>query len=169
MDRFVKITRVAVFMVAVLSLVFGSLIAPTSIAAYAGESSTWQILKNDKTAFILVTAYDVGDVYANTDAVNLVDAAFVKENFGSDYKNVRSTGVVTPVAGTTVVRKFSFTLKGKDGILLVADEYGPHIWLFMFWANEVRGSQLDNFVSGTILASTPTNIPLGYGEAKLKQ
>jgi len=168
MNRLGKSTRVGVFIVAVLSLVLGGLIAPASAAAYAGEGITWQIMKRDLKAFILVTSFDTGDIYANTEVVNQIDAAFIRDTFGSEYKNIRSTGVVAPVAGTTVIRKFSFALNGKDGILMVADEYGPHIWLFFFWANEIRESQLDNFVSGTILASTPASIPLGYGEAVLQ-
>lgn len=168
MNRLRESTRIGFLVVAVLSLVLGGLIAPASAAAYAGENVSWQIMKHDFKAFILVASFDTGDIYANTDVVNLIDAAFIRDTFGSEYKNIRSTGVVPPVVGTTVIRKFSFTLNGKDGTLMVADEYGPHIWMFLFWANEIRGSQLDNFVSGTILASTPTNIPLGYGEAVLQ-
>ena len=168
MERIGKIARVMCFSIVVMSMVLGGLLAPSGVAAYAGEGLTWQIFKRDNTAFILVTAYDTGDVYANTNVVNEVDAAFIRDTFGADYKNVHSTGIVAPVTGTTVIRKFSFTLKGGEGVLLVADEYGPRIWLFMFWPQQVRGAELDSFVSGTILSGTPTNIPLGYGPAVLQ-
>lgn len=138
-------------------------------AAYRGEFTTWQSMKSDFSAFLLVSAFDTGDVYSNTEVVNLVDAAFVRDSLGSQYKNVRSMGNIAPVPGTTVVRMFTFTLKGDNGTLVVTDEYGSNVWFFMFSTTKVSGSEMESFVSGTVLAQIPTNLPTGYDEAKLKQ
>ncbi len=157
------------FSVVVMSMIFGGLMAPSGVGAYNGESTTWQSMKNDFSASLLVSAFDTGDVYSNTNVVNLVDATFVRDSLGSQYKNVRSMGNIAPVPGTTVVRIFTFTLKGDNGTLVVTDEYGPHVWFFMFLTTKISGLEMENFVSGTVLAQTPTNLPTGYGEAKLKQ
>lgn len=169
MVRTGKIARLTCFTIVVMGLVFGGLLAPSGAAAYRGEFTTWQSMKSDFSAFLLVSAFDTGDVYSNTEVVNLVDAAFVRDSLGSQYKNVRSMGNIAPVPGTTVVRMFTFTLKGDNGTLVVTDEYGSNVWFFMFSTTKVSGSEMESFVSGTVLAQIPTNLPTGYGEAKLKQ
>lgn len=168
MIRTGKIARVTCFTIVVMSLVFGGLMAPSGTAAYTGETNLWRMDQRRGSERIVVSSLDTGDVNANTMFAEQIDAAFVRESFGSNIKNIRSGANLIPLPGTTVIRTFTFTANGQKGFLLVIDEFGPKIWFFMFSSFDLNATALESFISDTVLNGMPMSIPLGYGPAVLQ-
>ncbi|MGC4192382.1 MAG: hypothetical protein QM589_14625 [Thermomicrobiales bacterium] len=135
-----------------------------SVSAYQGDQQMWGMQNLREESVIVVSRLDVGDVNLNTEFVNQVDAKFVRENLGSDYRKVRFAGYEDPEPGTTVMRRFTFTTSdGYDGTLIVTDEWGPNIWMFILVNEGVTKSELRTFVSATVQQRYPSEIPAGYG------
>lgn len=155
--------RTLAMVIVCCSMALTGLMSPGQAAAYQGEQQMWGLKNYSEKAVIIVSRLDTGDVNANTAFVNQVTASFVRQSFGSDYRNIRSAGYADPVAGTTVVRRFTFTYEAIDGTLLVTDEWGPNIWMFMIVDETVRERELWAFISDTVIARYPSSIPSGYG------
>jgi hypothetical protein len=133
-------------------------------SAYQGEQQMWSMTNYSDQTVIIAGRFDTGDVNMNTAIANQVDAQFVRESLGSDYRRVKFVGNEEPVAGTTVVRRFTFTTnKGYAGTLIVTDEWGPNIWMFIFVNENLRATEMWNFVSATVQNRYPSEIPAGYG------
>lgn len=136
-------------------------------SAYAGEQQMWSMANYTDQAVVIVSRFDTGDVNANTDMANQIDAQFVRQNLGNDYRSIKYVGNEAPVPGTTVVRRFTFTTsKGYDGTLIVTDEWGPNIWMFLFVNESIRKTEMWNFVSATVQNRYPSEVPPGFGQPK---
>lgn len=162
--RFVGSMRVW-FVVAMCALF--ALMPLGQASAYQGETEMWTIEHRTKVAGIVVARLDTGDVNSNTDFVNMLDGQMIREILSSDYKNVKFVGYEDPVPGTTVVRRFTFTFETMDGVMLITDEWGPNIWMFTFVGSTPSEAAMNSFVSATVQNRLPSEIPTGYGPAKL--
>jgi len=49
----------------------------------------------------------------------------------------------------------------------VTDEYGPHVWFFLFSTTDLYADEVNLFVQSTIDAGRPTALPSGYKRAVL--
>ncbi|MGN6032995.1 MAG: hypothetical protein ACTHQE_15185 [Thermomicrobiales bacterium] len=167
------VTRVrAPFQMLVLALtvfgfVLGSLLAPSGAAAYEGQTWVWVSEASRGSDTITVLAYDTGDVYSNTNFVNAVDAATLRDLFGEDIRSLRGGDFLTPYPNTTAVRLFTLKIDGQDGFLVVTDEYGPHVWFFLFTTTDLYADEVDTFVQATVNAGRPTAVPSGFDRAVL--
>lgn len=151
----------------VFGFMLGSMLAPSGAAAYQGQTWLWVSDASRGSDSISVMAYDTGDVNSNTNFANAVDAATLRDLFGSSIKNLRGGDYLTPYPNTTVVRLFTLKINGQDGFLLVTDEYGPHVWFFLFTSQDLYADEVNTFVQSTINAGRPTAIPSGYQRAVL--
>ena len=151
----------------VFGFLLGSLLAPTGAAAYSGQTWIWVSEASRGADSITVLAYDTGDVYSNTNFVNAVDAATLRDLFGSDIRSLRGGDFINPYPNTTVVRLFTLKIDGQDGFLLVTDEYGPHVWFFLFTTQDLYADEVNTFVQATLNAGRPSALPSGYERAVL--
>lgn len=151
----------------VFGFMLGSMLAPTGAAAYEGQTWLWVSEATRGSDTISVLAYDTGDVYSNTNFANAVDAATLRDLFGSDIRNLRGGDFLTPYPNTTVVRFFTLKIDGQDGFLVVTDEYGPHVWFFLFTTTDLYADEVNTFVQSTINSGRPTAVPSGYDRAVL--
>lgn len=158
--------RTLVMVMVCCSMAFTGLMSPGQAAAYQDETQMWGLSHSTRKAVIIVTRLDTGDVNANTAFVNEITASFLRESFGSDYQNIRSAGYEDPVEGTTVVRRFTFTYGTIDGTMLITDEWGPNIWMFLVADETIRDRDLMEFVSSTVIAREPVTSPKGYKRAE---
>ncbi|MGC4192383.1 MAG: hypothetical protein QM589_14630 [Thermomicrobiales bacterium] len=147
--------------------VLGSLLAPNGAAAYEGQTWLWVSDASRGSDAIMVLAYDTGDVYSNTNFVNAVDASTLRDLFGEDIRSLRGGDFLTPYPNTTVVRLFTLKIDGQDGFLVVTDEYGPHVWFFLFTTSDLYADEVNTFVQSTVDAGRPTAVPSGYDRAVL--
>lgn len=139
----------------------------SSVAAYQGEQLMWGMQHPVRGGVIIASSLDTGDVNANTAFVNQIDATFVRENLGTDYRNIKFVGLEDPVEGTTVVRRFTFTYdRTLDGTLIVTDEWGPNVWMFIFIDEGLKEREMMTFVSETVVNRYPVAPPKGYTEAE---
>lgn len=147
-------------------IALGGLATPGQAAAYQGEQQMWRMMNIRENAVIVVVRLDTGDVNANTYFVNQIDAQFVRDSLGSSYKQIKFAGYEDSVPGTTVMRRFTFTLNGKEGFLICTDEWGPNMFMFMFAGDSARDREVRTFISDTVIAREPTSIPSGFGPAE---
>ncbi|MGC4104831.1 MAG: hypothetical protein QM753_00560 [Thermomicrobiales bacterium] len=151
----------------VFGFVLGSMLAPTGAAAYQGQTWVWVSEATRGSDTITVLAYDTGDVYTNTNFVNAVDASVLRDLFGEDIRSLRGGDFLTPYSNTTVVRLFTLKVDGQDGFLVVTDEYGPHVWFFLFTTTDLYADEVNTFVKATVDAGRPTAVPSGFDRAVL--
>lgn len=154
---------------AIFGFMLGSVLAPSGVAAYEGQTWLWVSDAARGNDSIMVMAYDTGDVNSNTNFANAVTASTMRELFGSDIRNIQGGDYLTPYPNTTVVRLFTLTIDGQPGFLLVTDEYGPHVWFFLFTTTDQYVDEVDTFVQATVNAGRPTALPSGYDRAVLVQ
>jgi hypothetical protein len=159
--------RALILAVGVLGMALGAAIAPAGAAAYKGQTWLWVSEASRGNDSISVIAYDTGDVYTNTNFVNAVDTAMIRELFGDTIRSVRRGDFINPYPNTTVVRLFTLRVDGQDGLLLVTDEYGPHVWFFLFSTTDLYADEVNLFVQSTIDAGRPAALPSGYKRAVL--
>jgi len=159
--------RLLVLALAAFGFIAGSMLAPSGAAAYEGQAWIWVSEASRGSDTITVLAYDTGDVYSNTNFVNAVDAATLRDLFGEDIRSLRGGEFLTPYPNTTAVRLFSLKIDGQEGFLVVTDEYGPHVWFFLFTTTDLYADEVNAFVEATVNAGRPTAVPSGYERAVL--